>query len=558
MKKAVLLIIGLAVCACLWAWAQTPIAPKPLAEWMPAGALLILDSPDFATELRTWNRSEVKSRWLASKNYQEFSTTRLVLKLKQAYTEFSNAAGFEPGLNELETVAGTDSALALYDIGRLDLVYISRLPAAQLGQNVLTRVRSGYQTRNTQGQSYFVRQAGDRTAAFATVGDFVVVSTREDLLSAALALIQGNTGRSLGQEAWHEGAIRAMPGSAAPYAFRLVANLPRLIRTPHFRSYWIQRNTDDLRGYSALLAQVSRKADAFEEERVLIRSEEAQVTAHEAAAAELQRYIPDDVGLFRLWDSVSPDAAMNLIREKLFAAGARTPARRQFAPVVNLEGAAGSGDFQTRIDEAPKPSLEGALDLEPLRSLVQSAGVEALLHLESNAVVNGQTFVNTDAAVALRSASNWNAGAIRGALTSAVSSYQSVNNIGLQWRNVSSGAATLSQWDGLFPLTVYVDGQTLWIAKTPALIGAALAHSSSSGPPQPGNYLARYNHRLELPPYLKLMHMLDLSDQANYSSFFSENMGSLASTLNGFESVSVKVSDSGTIRREAVRYAVTR
>src|SRR2546426_329370 len=209
------MLICLGIVVGVWAVAQVSVARQPLSNWMPAGALLYLESSDFATQLRDWNRSEVKTRWLASKNHEQFLTTRLVLKLKEVYADFSSAAGFEPDLDELETVAGSDTALALYDLRRLDLVYISRLPSAQLGQNVLTRVRADYQRRNAAGESYFVRQSGNRTAAFAIAGDYVVVSTREDLIAAALELIRGNSaGRSINQETWYEDALRAIAGDA--------------------------------------------------------------------------------------------------------------------------------------------------------------------------------------------------------------------------------------------------------------------------------------------------------------------------------------------------------
>src|SRR5688572_5028446 len=141
-KKLALSAIGVGIVLGLWAAAQVSPAPRPFSEWMPGGALLYLQSSDFATQLREWNRSDVRSKWLTSKNHEEFMTTRLALKLKEVYGEFSSAAGFQPDLGELETIAGGEAALALYDIGRLDLLYISRLPSAQLGQNVLTRVRS--------------------------------------------------------------------------------------------------------------------------------------------------------------------------------------------------------------------------------------------------------------------------------------------------------------------------------------------------------------------------------------------------------------------------------
>src|SRR5262245_6157687 len=182
-----------AVVAGVWASAQVQPSSQPLSRWMPEGALLYLESADFATQLQDWNRSGVKASWLAGKNHEQFLTTRLALKLTDAYQEFSVAAGFSPDLTALETFAGTDTALCVYEIGKLEFLYISRLPAAQLAQNALTRARSGYQTRTAAGQSYFVRQSGSRTAAFATAGDYVVVSTREDLVTQALDLMRGNT-----------------------------------------------------------------------------------------------------------------------------------------------------------------------------------------------------------------------------------------------------------------------------------------------------------------------------------------------------------------------------
>ena len=129
--------------------------------------------------------------------------------------------------------------------------------------------------------------------------------------------------------------------------------------------------------------------------------------------------------------------------------------------------------------------------------------------------------------------------------------------IGLQWRDVTADGHTFSPWDGLIPLTVYVDGQTLWIARTPTLRSSALNHSTTTAT-QPAAYLARFNHKAEQPSYLKIMRMLDLSSQSNYSNFFSENIGSLASSLDVIESVSVQINDTPLAQRQVIRYALTR
>jgi hypothetical protein len=77
--------------------------------------------------------------------------------------------------------------------------------------------------------------------------------------------------------------------AAGPVALRLVMDLPRVISTSYFRSYWIQRNTAEFRPYSAFLSQIRRNSDALEEKRVLIRTEQASIPTHETATAALQR-----------------------------------------------------------------------------------------------------------------------------------------------------------------------------------------------------------------------------------------------------------------------------
>jgi hypothetical protein len=59
-------------------------------------------------------------------------------------------------------------------------------------------------------------------------------------------------------------------------------------------------------------------------------------------------------------------------------------------------------------------------------------------------------------------------------------------------------------------------------------------------------------------PYLKIMRMLDLSEQANYSAFFSDNIGSLASTLDVIQSLSVRINNAGLVQRQSVRYELAR
>src|SRR5688572_14517889 len=99
-----------------WLWAQQATTSDPLARVFPAGSLLYLEARDFKALLSDWNASAEKKLWLASDNYQVFSRSRLFLKLSDAHKEFADAAGFLADLPMVQSVAGSQSAVAIYDI----------------------------------------------------------------------------------------------------------------------------------------------------------------------------------------------------------------------------------------------------------------------------------------------------------------------------------------------------------------------------------------------------------------------------------------------------------
>jgi hypothetical protein len=120
-------VAGAVLAATIWlvAQVQTP-SPGPSAL-MPKGALLYLEAKDFRSLLNDWNASQEKRAWLAGDNYAAFSRSRLFERLSQAQDEFSTTASVPADSNLLMQVAGDQSALALYDIGNLQFVYITRM-----------------------------------------------------------------------------------------------------------------------------------------------------------------------------------------------------------------------------------------------------------------------------------------------------------------------------------------------------------------------------------------------------------------------------------------------
>jgi hypothetical protein len=400
MKKrwaAFLFVLLLAVGAAALRQGATPAVPAP-RQLLPSGALLVLEAKDFSSLLGAWNNSTEKKRWLASDNYGAFARSRLFLRLKEAHGEFAAAAGFSPQLAAVERVAGGESALALYDIGKLEFLYVTRLPMAQATESTLWQRRTEFEPRQATGLPYYIRtdEESKRVMAFAAARDHLLLATREDLLVGALGLLAGDSGSPVTADTWYQRAV-GVGGPAGD--LRLVLDLNAITATPHFRSYWVQRNVSELRSFDAALSDLQVSATEIREQRRLLRpvqSETATGKSGQTALAEVVRLVPADAGFYRAQVSPSVDETAALIVRKLVAPGpAHARPSRSAAPRVSLSGGAvgSAADLETRIDEEPRRIVSGAVEPGPLKALLSEAGLRAVLQVESSQTLPGEVGV---------------------------------------------------------------------------------------------------------------------------------------------------------------------
>src|SRR5215469_8457698 len=194
------LLIGAICLGVSWAAFQnTPPEEPPFSRYCPAGALLYLQAKDFSSLLSEWNDSPQKRQWTKSANYEVFSNSRLFLRLKTASDQFTSAAGLPPDSNFLKQVAGRQSALAIYDIGKLQFVYITELSSEHSMESALWQSRSKFETRNAAGTTFLFRRDSESGAevTFAVSGNYLLLATREDLIAGALQLMAGSKDRSI-------------------------------------------------------------------------------------------------------------------------------------------------------------------------------------------------------------------------------------------------------------------------------------------------------------------------------------------------------------------------
>jgi hypothetical protein len=560
-KRRIAIGVAVTAAATMVYWALAQPAPKPLASIFPTGAALFVEARDFGSLMNDWDGSTEKDAWLKSSNYAAFSRSTLFLKLSSAQQDFETAAGVPPDYALLKSVAGTNSALGIYNIGALRFLYVTHLASAKATGTLLWNTRAKYQTRKAGGVDFFVKSdtGTNRTAAFAYTADLLLLATDEDLLAGALELIASNAGASrpsLASEKWFADATSAAQG--IPGELRLVHNVDRLEQAPQFRSNWVQRNARDLREFSSGLADLDRAGGAFNERRVLLRANPSPAIADESAAGQLLAAVPDDAGFYRVRLHPADQDAEQAIEEKIFASTAAPRRRDDFAPGVQTTAESGSEqDLEMRIDEPPLTDDRVTRGFAPLGAQLKAGRLQAIAEISATRVAADQVFVATQSAVVLLANSNWDANAVRSAVGAAAGSLWS-NGAGANWR---AGANGVSELDGLGRIAIAIDGRWLVIGNSTDQVNAIFARRNR--PAVAGAaYAAEWRHARELPNFERMMNLVDFpeagaSAQGREPMFYSENLASFGRVLRRVQSAAVAVHDQGSMLRETVVYRVT-
>ena len=572
MKRIItLLLIAAAALGVGWtAYEFSAPAQPPLSRYAPAGALLYLQAKDFSALLADWNASPEKQQWLKSDNYEVFSRSRLFLRLRGASEQFAAAAGLPPDMDFLKQVAGAQSALALYDIGKLQFLYITRLPSAHSTETTLWQTRSKFDTRNAGGATFYLRRdpESQREVEFATSGDYLLLATREDLMAGALQLMAGSKDLTIESEAWWSQSVAA---AGAEGDLRLVLNLEKIVPSPYFRSYWVQRNITDSKQYSSAISDLFRASGAYREERVLLRKAPSKAPPQgdgSEAVDGLLRLVPENAGFYAAEADPPADACFDVISTKLLAPHIGPAPPSQVAPQVELtSGVTGtSSDLETRIDEAPAQHGAGPQGTSRLKTLLTENPARAALRVQATERDRDGVFVRIHTAIALAGSKPWDEAAVRGALADFVGPDLTTGQLGLAWQ-AKNGYQEL---DGLRTLLEAAPGRMLIVADDPALMNSMLAlrGRTPNGKPdsKPAVFAAGFDHQRERENFARLFSVVDRPNlnptpapgAEREPQFFSENLASLSSTLAAATSENIIVRDSGDKVLETVVYKWSR
>ena len=553
-------------------------APAEMAQMLPAGALLTIESPDFAGLLGSWNSSQESSAWLKSANYSAFANSRLFSRLSDAQDEFASTAGLkDAGTTFLQSIAGRESIFAWYDIGNLQFLYITRMTPARAAQTELLRRRTHFERRQAGANVFYVKtKAGsggpsaDRTVAFATLNGMLLLATREDLMANALALIGHGGGASVATEPWYTEASyagqaaaqpAAQPAAAARPDLHMALNLDRLVPSPYFRSYWVQRNVSEMKQYRAAVADLYREPDRFREERTILLKAPPEETP-DPDLAPLVALVPSGANVFHAAASPDPATLSRVLDEKLFGREIVAKPVDTEAPEADLSSPAtgDAEDLETRID-TPAP-VSASASTDALVQAIGAAGLDGVLTVDTTGVGKpGALWQAQHAAVALRTERSLEPGTLLPAVQAALRGSLTTTTLGLELKPESAGGHTFYVLNGPRPFLLAVEGRLCLLSDDRELLTAMLGRISASQAATPAVSIAGFDHAATRVPFARLTSLIEHTpaqsggaDKPDAPAFFSGNIASLSDAFQRLSSERITTRHEGQTLRQTVLY----
>jgi hypothetical protein len=273
----------------------------PAADF-PREALVYMQISDLPALARLWNESEFKEKYLASDNFDDFKHRHLGLKLVSRWEEFNEANGFAINLETVAALAQNKAAIALYDVGKLEFVFIAPVPEEVFAASGFVRNQSGFEAETLDDGTIVYRKSLEtgyrqqkRELIFTGVKGRFILATSEKLLAQTLNNINGKPSKN---RLLDEPSFKALSEKTATGAATVWVNQAALNRDYYFKRYWLMSDVESLENIRAGIFDFSTAEGKLVERRKFLLNQ-AQNPPVIKSAESLAR-LPASVPFYRL------------------------------------------------------------------------------------------------------------------------------------------------------------------------------------------------------------------------------------------------------------------
>lgn len=390
---------------------QKAFAP---AEDFPRGALVYAQINDLPAFIKLWNESKFKEKYLESENFADFKNQHLGRKLASRRAEFNEASGFPIDLETIAGLAENRAAIALYDVGKLEFVFVAPVSDEIFAATKFAQNQDNFAAETLSDGTivYRVVVAADRgrqkqALIFANARGRFVLATSEKLLAQTLSNIEGAKGKNSLRD---EPLFTALTEKVEPHLATIWVNQTALNADYYFKRYWLMSKAEDLKNLRAGVFDLEMREGKFVEHRRFLLDENAAVAPLEnVRARELLSFLPEDVPFYRL-RTTNPKAVDETVEETIFERRAPIEERETgggfYSASFDDDSGYSSNDydslnenFDETIDDASDDEIveRSATDVD-FSKLLQRTTPKAVLTFAAPRVLPAPLFVRFDRA----------------------------------------------------------------------------------------------------------------------------------------------------------------
>ncbi len=298
----VLTIVG----AIIYVYSQNKNSDFAQAGDFPRGAVSYAQFADLPQFIELWENSDLKKNYLQSENFRQFQNRNLALKLTERWKEFNDAAGFPLDFPVFGKMAKMRAAFAVYDIGKLDTVFIAPVNEEIFATIGFVEKKDRFEENALEDGTKFYSQSfkvdGGRQSqklVFSNYKGRFVLATDEKLFLRTIAVIGGKNAKdSLVDEPDFENLSRKQ----SPHAATFWVNQAKLNEDYYFKRYWLMSNRENLKKYRAAIFDFEPSEEKWTEHRTILLAEKQSVKAKikESEFQKLIEIIPEYAAFYNV------------------------------------------------------------------------------------------------------------------------------------------------------------------------------------------------------------------------------------------------------------------
>lgn len=457
MKLKVLIVILVISVMALIVLSQIKRKAFALAEDFPREALVYVQVSNLPAFIRLWNESQFKEKYTKSENFAEFQDSHLGLKLASRWEEFNSATGFPIDLGVLSELSETSASIAIYDIGKLDFVFIAPVQEGFFAATKFVQDKDKFEEQTLDDGTILHRAKveADRgrqkqEIIFTYVKGRFILTTSEKLLVKTLANIYGAAAKN---NLSSEPSFKSLSEKAEPHLVTVWVNQTALNDDYYFKHYWLMPEAEKLKNIRAGIFDLSMDDGKLIERRTFLLDQKVNQTALETARVEKSlAYLPANIPFYHL--QTATDEAINTVVQDTIFDRQVTPATRSesnhqyyfsndFDDYQEQNYSYLNGKFDEAIDESDdnETITETNKTKTDFLNLLKSANPQTVLTFTEPRLLPAPLFAEFRRATvfSLESPANFNQALFESSLESALSAQLliSSSNAKLKWETKS-------------------------------------------------------------------------------------------------------------------------